>query len=169
MNSIDWTNQQNDAIVADYFEMLQSELSKTKYNKAAHNRRLQQKIGRSKGSIEFKHQNVSAVLKGLGEVWINGYKPAFNYQASLVEAVDRWLHLHPEWMMRAPATEASFNEASALFLEPPPTLRNVDLSRFDAAPLITFTAPKETDDGTETDGRIPPRRGTDCTDKRANA
>ncbi|MDG1970152.1 MAG: hypothetical protein P8I56_04105, partial [Paracoccaceae bacterium] len=76
MNSIDWTNQQNDAIVADYFEMLHSELSKTKYNKAAHNRILQQKIGRSKFSIEFKHQNVSAVLKGLGEVWINGYKPA---------------------------------------------------------------------------------------------
>ena len=68
MNSIDWTNQQNDAIVADYFEMLQSELSKTKYNKAAHNRILQQKIGSSKFSIEFKHQNVSAVLKGLGEV-----------------------------------------------------------------------------------------------------
>lgn len=124
MNSIDWTNQQNDAIVADYFEMIQSELSKTKYNKAAHNRILQQKIGRSKGSIEFKHQNVSAVLKGLGEVWINGYKPAFNYQASLVEAVDRWMHLHPEWMIRAPATEAGFNEASSLFLEPPPTLRN---------------------------------------------
>ena len=29
------------------------------------------------------------------------------------------------------------------------------LSRFDAAPLIAFTATKETDYGTETDGRIP--------------
>ena len=28
----------------------------------------------------------------------------------------------------------------------------VDLSRFDAAPLIAFIAPKETDYGTETDG-----------------
>lgn len=124
MSSIDWTNLQNDAIVADYFEMLQSELSKAKYNKAAHNRMLQQKTGRSRGSIEFKHRNVSAVLKGSGEVWIDGYKPAFNYQESLVEAVDRWLQLHPEWTMRAPITETGFNEASALFLEPPPTLRN---------------------------------------------
>jgi len=124
MSSIDWTNLQNDAIVADYFEMLQSELSKAKYNKAAHNRMLQQKTGRSRGSIEFKHRNVSAVLKGSGEVWIDGYKPAFNYQESLVEAVDRWLQLHPEWTMRAPITENGFNEASALFLEPPPTLRN---------------------------------------------
>ena len=31
----------------------------------------------------------------------------------------------------------------------------LDLSRFDAAPLIAFTATKETDCGTETDGRIP--------------
>jgi len=31
----------------------------------------------------------------------------------------------------------------------------MDLSRFDAAPLIAFTATKETDYGTETDGRIP--------------
>jgi hypothetical protein len=31
----------------------------------------------------------------------------------------------------------------------------LDLSRFDAAPLIAFTATKETDYGTETDGRIP--------------
>ena len=32
---------------------------------------------------------------------------------------------------------------------------NVDLPRFDAAPLIAFIAAKETTYGTETDGRIP--------------
>ena len=31
----------------------------------------------------------------------------------------------------------------------------VDLSRFDAAPLIAFIAAKETNYGTETNGRIP--------------
>ena len=31
----------------------------------------------------------------------------------------------------------------------------MDVSRFDAAPLIAFTATKETIYGTETDGRIP--------------
>ncbi|MEO9518198.1 MAG: hypothetical protein ABJG55_21085 [Paracoccaceae bacterium] len=35
----------------------------------------------------------------------------------------------------------------------------VDLSRFDAAPLIAFTATKETEYGTKTDRRIPPRCG----------
>ena len=37
---------------------------------------------------------------------------------------------------------------------------NVDLSRFDAAPLIAFTVTKQTNYGTETDRRIPPRCGT---------
>lgn len=33
----------------------------------------------------------------------------------------------------------------------------LDLSRFDAAPLIAFTATQEMNDWTETDGRISPR------------
>ena len=40
----------------------------------------------------------------------------------------------------------------------------VDLSRFDAAPLIAFTATKEMNYGTETDGRISPGCGADSTD-----
>ena len=45
----------------------------------------------------------------------------------------------------------------------------MDLSRFDAAPLIAFTAPKETDFGTETDGRIPARCGAHRADQWAYA
>jgi hypothetical protein len=45
----------------------------------------------------------------------------------------------------------------------------MDLSRFDAAPLIAFTAPKETDYGTETDGRISPRCGAYRIDQWADA
>jgi hypothetical protein len=45
----------------------------------------------------------------------------------------------------------------------------LDLSRFDAALLIAFTATKETDYGTETDGRIPPRCSADRTDQWAYA
>jgi len=50
-------------------------------------------------------------------------------------------------------------------------LRNegLDLSRFDAAPLIAFTATKEMNYGTETDGRISPGCGADSTDQWANA
>ncbi|MDG1421154.1 MAG: ankyrin repeat domain-containing protein [Tateyamaria sp.] len=41
----------------------------------------------------------------------------------------------------------------------------LDLSRFDAAPLIAFTVTKETDYGIETDGGIPPRCGGYCADQ----
>ena len=74
-----WSDEENDAIVADYFAMLDAELSGRGYNKAAHNRALRDRIGRERASIEFKHQNISAVLQGLGEDWIRGYKPAFNF------------------------------------------------------------------------------------------
>ncbi len=75
----DWTDEQNDAIVADYFAMLGDDIAGRPYGKTEHNRRLQAVIGRSRGSIEYKHQNISAVLKGLGEDWVPGYKPAFNF------------------------------------------------------------------------------------------
>ena len=47
--------------------------------------------------------------------------------------------------------------------------RVLDLSRFDAAPLIAFTATKETYYGTETDGRIPQGCGAYCADQWADA
>jgi hypothetical protein len=56
----DWQDGENDAIVADYFAM---ELAGRPFNKAEHNRTLQGLIGRGRGSIEYKHQNISAVLK----------------------------------------------------------------------------------------------------------
>ncbi|WP_246248947.1 hypothetical protein [Chelativorans alearense] len=63
----DWTDEQNDAIVADYFAMLANDIAGRSYSKAKHNGLLQAVIGRSRGSIEYKHQNISAVLKGVGE------------------------------------------------------------------------------------------------------
>ena len=49
-----------------------------------------------------------------------------------------------------------------------PVVGYVDLSRFDAAPLIAFTATKETDYGTETDERIPQGCGAYRADQRAD-
>lgn len=125
----DWTDEQNDAIVTDYFAMLAADIVGRAYSKAEHNRRLQAMIGRPRGSIEYKHQNISAVLKGLGEDWIPGYKPAFNFQASLVDAVVRWLQHHPDWL--APAVRiamgpspAALREEAMLWIGPPPTHSN---------------------------------------------
>lgn len=125
----DWTGTQNDAIVADYFAMLASDIAGHPYSKAEHNRLLQTVIGRPRGSIEYKHQNISAVLKGLGETWIPGYKPAFNFQASLGDAVVRWLERHPDWLAPAARTgvdlsPSAFREDAVLWIGPPPTHSN---------------------------------------------
>jgi len=125
----DWTDTQNDAIVADYFAMLADDIAGRPYTKAEHNRRLQAVIGRPRGSIEYKHQNISAVLKGLGEDWIAGYKPAFNFQTSLVDAVVRWLERHPDWLARAALTgmgpsSSALREEAILWFGPPPTHSN---------------------------------------------
>jgi len=129
MPSADWTDEENEAIVADYFAMLAEDSAGRPYSKAEHNRQLQMSIGRQRGSIEYKHQNISAVLKGFGEDWIPGYKPAFNYQRSLENAVMRWFERNPDWQARTipvgvnPAPLES-REEGMLWIGPPPTQSN---------------------------------------------
>jgi len=127
MSNGPWTDEENDLIVADYFAMLAEDLAGRPYNKAQHRRSLMPLLrSRTEGSIEFKHQNISAVLKGLGEDWIPGYKPAFNFQTTLVDAVARWLALNPAWLGRMPGTRPAtgLREAAQIWIGPPPTLSN---------------------------------------------
>ncbi|MDP9588479.1 UNVERIFIED_ORG: hypothetical protein J2W19_001025 [Shinella zoogloeoides] len=53
----DWSDEQNDAIVADYFAMLADDIAGRLYSKSEHNRLLQPVIDRPRGSIEYKHQH----------------------------------------------------------------------------------------------------------------
>ena len=93
-----WSNPEIDAIVADYFIMLRQEQAGRRYNKTEHRHALMETIDRSKGSIEHKHMNISAVLERLGLPYIDGYKPYRNIQQALFEAVaarlDDDLELH---------------------------------------------------------------------------
>lgn len=84
-----WTDAENDLAVAAYLDMLAKELAGDAFVKREHNRNIRQALDRSHGSVEFKWQNVSAVLLGMGLPWIAGYKPAPNFQGSLVDAVLR--------------------------------------------------------------------------------
>lgn len=84
----DWTRREVEEAVSDYLEMLKQDLAGQKFNKTAHNRRLRETLpDRSKGSIEFKYQNISAVLLDLRHPCITGYKPRRNYQALLREVL----------------------------------------------------------------------------------
>ncbi|MBO9107295.1 DUF3883 domain-containing protein [Agrobacterium sp. S2/73] len=126
MSTGPWTDEENDLIVVDYFTMLADDVAGRPYSKSDHNRELLEKIDRSRKSIEFKHQNISAVLKGLGEDWIPGYKPAFHFQASLVDAIVRWLVRNPHWIARKPdrSSRLSLSEPSSIWIGPPPTHSN---------------------------------------------
>ena len=78
---MDWTKEEVSLIVTDYFEMLQLERNHKAYNKTEHRKALIPLLNdRSNGSVEFKHQNISAALINMGLPYIDGYKPRFRYQ-----------------------------------------------------------------------------------------
>jgi len=86
---MDWSREEVEAIVADYLQMLTLELAGQSYNKTEHRRMLQGKLnGRSDGSIEFKHGNISAAMIDFGFPYIRGYLPRSNYQALLGTVVE---------------------------------------------------------------------------------
>lgn len=76
-----------EAAVAAYRGMLILQLAGENYNKSQRNVALQKITSRSKGSIERKHQNISAILNNGGFYYIPGYKPLGNYQRVLEEVV----------------------------------------------------------------------------------
>jgi hypothetical protein len=86
--STDWTYPEIELIISDYFSMLHKELAGLPYNKTEHRLKILPLLkNRSEGSIEFKHQNISAVITKLGGIPIKGYKPRWNYQKMLEEKV----------------------------------------------------------------------------------
>ena len=84
----EWSREEVEAIVTDYLSMLSFELAGVPYSKTEHRRQLSRLLnGRSDGSIEFKHQNISAVMIDLGFPYVPGYLPRFNYQDLLYDVV----------------------------------------------------------------------------------
>lgn len=93
----DWSEEEVRETVRDYFEMLSRELRGEQYSKTEYRKVLLGRLdGRSKGAVEFKHQNISAVLVSRDMPYIDGYKPRSNYQAILEDAVDQYLEANPD-------------------------------------------------------------------------
>jgi len=116
----DWQADELDAIVADYFAMLAADLSGQPYVKSRHSAALMAQIGRTHRSVEFKHQNISAVLDELSMPWIPGYKPKRNYQNAIFDAIDRYLTKHPA--MLEPASRSlppGLLPPAEIFVDPP--------------------------------------------------
>jgi len=115
-----WDDAELDAIVADYFDMLAAELSGRAFVKSHHSKALMEKIGRTHRSVEFKHQNISAVLDELGMPWIEGYKPKRNYQNAIFDAIDRYLSVRQsDLSLSTNAAEDAAPTLPALFVAAP--------------------------------------------------
>jgi hypothetical protein len=114
-----WQNDELDAIVADYFAMLAFDVSGRPYTKSKHSAALMARIGRSHRSVEFKHQNISAVLDELGMPWIKGYRPKLNYQNAIFDAIERYLTRNPAILQMSSTPESVISSPSPIFVEPP--------------------------------------------------
>lgn len=123
----DWSREEVEAIVSDYFEMLLLELNGQTFNKAEHNRNLQKIVKRDRGSIEFKHQNISAVLIEFGHPYVKGYKARYNYQRSLLpEIILERLAVTPELskvvasvVEKAVEKEPAVSDILSILVQPP--------------------------------------------------
>ena len=115
----DWSREEVEATVSDYFEMLAMELRGELFNKAEHNRNLQKLLAnRTKGAVEKKHQNISAVLIELGYPYIDGYKPLGNYQVLLCRVVE-------ERLLGAAGLHRAAAAAVGQKIEQPPVVNDV--------------------------------------------
>lgn len=117
-----WSDEELDLIVADYLAMLRHELTGTAYVKAHHAKSLMAMTGRTHRSVEFKHMNISAVLRELSMPTIRGYRPKPNYQNAIFDAIERALQANP-WLLDAvEPTVIEVAEGRALFEENVPSL-----------------------------------------------
>jgi hypothetical protein len=137
-SSRDWTEQEVRLIVADYFAMLEAEIQGSTYKKSDHRKALIPNLaGRSEGSVEFKHQNISAVLVEMGLPYVEGYKPRGNYQGLLATEVDNFLDQHAGFLDQL-AAAPTLNPSSVPSVSP-------DLNRIIVDPPEKITSPSRMD------------------------
>lgn len=87
---LSWTDLELTACLVVYLEMLANEQNGESYSKADANRGLRDNLlaSRSKGSVEFRMQNISAFLAQKGLPTIKGYKPRGNLGPRVTKQLD---------------------------------------------------------------------------------
>lgn len=104
-----WSDDELSAAVAAYALMLQHQRDGVPYSKADVNRRLRRGIlvGRTRASVEYRMQNISAVLDSLGLDRVSGYLPAGNVGTSVSARIQRLLEAHGAY--RGTSLEPTFD------------------------------------------------------------
>lgn len=114
----DWNEFEVNACVASYLEHLVLDIQGQHFVKAQLYRDLAKTIPRTEKSIEFKFQNISAVLNELGLEWIGGLAPLRNYQKSLALAVEEQL---PNFLeLKLLRASSGFEDMASVFVEAAP-------------------------------------------------
>jgi hypothetical protein len=138
-----WRREEVELIVADYLSMLLCELAGQPYNKSFHRRQLLARLpGRSAGSIEFKHCNISAVMIQIGCPYVKGYQPRYNFERRLLgEVVSEQVARHALLddvalsAVERPAVKAVHQDFSRVHIDAPKRERRVQ----DPAPTYLRT------------------------------
>jgi hypothetical protein len=135
----DWSYEEVSMAVQDYFEMFEAVLDGKQINKAQHNTNLRAKLrDRSAGSVEMKHQNISAVLSRRGLPWLPGYVPRGNTQLLLDAVVNDFVSERPDLFDYIPAPQESPIKKDP-FVAPPPGNVYQSVSRQRKAMKVDFS------------------------------
>jgi Domain of unknown function (DUF3883) len=124
IHGTDWSEKEVSICVEAYFEHLALELKGQSFVKAQLYRLLAEQTGRTPSSIEFKFQNISAILDAIGREWMKGLAPMANYQELLAEKVAGHIAAIdsiPIIPLHQQAPEG-FHDFASFYLEPPPEL-----------------------------------------------
>jgi 5-methylcytosine-specific restriction enzyme A len=93
-----WSDAELLAAINAYVQMLNAETNGADYNKAEINRALRARgqplSHRTKASIEYRMQNISAVLKSEGREFVPGYAPAKNVGEGIRARIKSLLATH---------------------------------------------------------------------------
>jgi hypothetical protein len=136
----DWTLEEVKFAVDAYFEMLRKQSAGTSFSKKESNNKLREKLnGRSPGSVEQKHMNISAVLQSHDLPWIKGYAPKGNVQHLLKSVVLEYVAAHPnviDTTLELPALPKSLNP----FVDPPDPRSRKEANGIQAPRKVDFAA-----------------------------
>ncbi len=114
----DWTSNEVNTCVDAYFDLFAKQLDGTGVIKSQFYKSLAEQIGRSHKSIEWKFQNISAVLDEMGLDWAKGLTPARNFQKSLADSIAIRL---PTFLGKANGLmNSGLEDAEALYVEAAP-------------------------------------------------
>jgi hypothetical protein len=106
-----WDADEVTKTVDAYFRMLDLELRGEPFKKADFYWRLSDDLGRTKGSVERKFGNISAILVESGATYISGYKPYKHVQQLLRETVEeRFAQAHDLRKLMVRAAESPEDE-----------------------------------------------------------